>query len=231
MIQETPYSPEAQLAASSAAKRRERSVRGPCSSAEGGAGACSISANADPRLRRTARVASRAHSSIAIVAISPWRTRQRRHRSRPSGRRASRRRRSLFPRAIVRLACPARPLSTECDRAASAAGTIAFSCAAASVGAIAMATERNSRSKSVLAHRWLATAGLGVALGRQSASQLETPAGDQCDRADRARRSPKCRRLQGSETSVQTSLSAYAQPAGVDGVPVEHGRQFFGALR
>ena len=31
---------------------------------------------------------------------------------------------------------------------------------------IASATKRNSRSKSVLAHRWLATAGLGIALGR-----------------------------------------------------------------
>ena len=46
--QETRLSPLARLAASSAAKRRERSVRGPCFSAEGGAGACSILANTDP---------------------------------------------------------------------------------------------------------------------------------------------------------------------------------------
>jgi hypothetical protein len=38
--------------------------------------------------------------------------------------------------------CAARSRSTECDRAASAAGTIAFSRASASVGAIATATKR-----------------------------------------------------------------------------------------
>jgi hypothetical protein len=43
----------------------------------------------------------------------------------------------------------------------------------------ALATERNSRSKSVLAHRWLATAGLEIALGRL------------CDRAPRASRQVK----------------------------------------
>jgi hypothetical protein len=40
-------SPLARLAASSAARRRERSVRGPCFSAEGGRGACRIRVNAD----------------------------------------------------------------------------------------------------------------------------------------------------------------------------------------
>jgi hypothetical protein len=45
-------------------------------------------------------------------------------------------------------------------------GTIAFLLAPALHGTSAMATERNSRSKSVLAHQWLATAGLGIALGR-----------------------------------------------------------------
>ena len=46
-------SPLARLAASSAAKRRERSVRGPCFSAEGGAGACPSLANPDRPVLRT----------------------------------------------------------------------------------------------------------------------------------------------------------------------------------
>ena len=44
----------------------------------------------------------------------------------PIGRRASRRGRSLFPRAIVRLACPARPLTTASARAPASVGVIAL---------------------------------------------------------------------------------------------------------
>ena len=61
----------------------------------------------------------------------------------PIGRRASRRRRSLFPRAIVRLACPARPLPTASNHATSPTATSALLLPLGSAAAIAMATERS----------------------------------------------------------------------------------------
>ena len=51
------------------ADRREWSPREPCSSAEGGGGACPILANPTARFRGTRPVARRSHSSRAIVAI------------------------------------------------------------------------------------------------------------------------------------------------------------------
>ena len=45
--------------------------------------------------------------------------------------------------------------------------TSAFTICTLPKGTSPLATRRNSRGKSVLAHRWLATAGLGIALGRR----------------------------------------------------------------
>ena len=64
---QTSCSPLARLAASSAAKRRERSVRGPCFSAQGGAGASWIPANADGSRGRTSAPRGR----CAVTAASP----------------------------------------------------------------------------------------------------------------------------------------------------------------